>query len=88
VAEPPRRIVWSESAVEEFQRLPDSRREHILRRVRLLAASPLMYRVEHSGRWAGLRRFHALGLIVYYTYWHQDETVYIEAIVPARSAGP
>lgn len=44
-----------------------------------------MYQVENTGRWAGLRRFVAEVWIVFYMYWDEENTVYIEAIVPARS---
>ena len=44
-----------------------------------------MYQVETAGRWAGLRRFFTDQWVVFYMYWDEDHTIYIEAIVPARS---
>ena len=83
-SEPPR-IIWSQEALEEFRRLEHRTREQILRHVEFLKTSPMLYQVELQGPWAGLRCFRALEVIVFYAYWHQEHTVYIEAIVPARS---
>jgi mRNA-degrading endonuclease RelE of RelBE toxin-antitoxin system len=85
VASEPPRIIWSKESLDKCQRLEHRTREQILRRVEFLKTNPMPYQVETQGPWAGLRRFRALELIVCYTYWHQDNTVYIEAIVPARS---
>jgi hypothetical protein len=43
-----------------------------------------MYPVEFSGEWAGLRRIHFRSWLLFYVWWAQDQTVYIEAIVNAR----
>jgi hypothetical protein len=85
VASRPSRIIWSNEALSSFQELGDLTREQILRRVALLRQYPMMYQVEMRGQWAGLRRFIAAEVVVFHTYWQQDHTVYIEAIVPARS---
>ncbi len=45
-----------------------------------------MYAVETFGRWAGLRRFFVKHMVVYYAYWAQNATLYVEVIVPARSS--
>ena len=79
------RIIWSEESVAAFKQLGHSTRDHILWRVELLKNMPMLFQVEPDGRWAGLRRFHSLNVVVFYTYWHDNHTVYIEAIVPARS---
>ena len=42
-----------------------------------------MYPVEDAGRFAGLRRFFAGSWVVFYGYWRQEDTVYIEIVVPA-----
>jgi mRNA-degrading endonuclease RelE of RelBE toxin-antitoxin system len=85
VASEPPRIIWSKESLDKFQRLEHQTRDQILRRVEFLKNSPMLYRVELEGRWAGLRRFRAIEVIVFYTYWHQDNAVYIEAIAEARS---
>jgi hypothetical protein len=84
VASKPARIIWSEASVSAFKQQSDATREHILWRVELLKNMPMMFQVEPNGRWAGLRRFHSLNVIVFYTYWHENNSVYIEAIVAAR----
>ena len=83
-SEPPR-VVWSETSIAAFQELTHRTREQILYRVDLVTENPMMYQVEQHGQWAGLRRFQALDVLVFYTYRHQDRTVYLDAIVPARS---
>ena len=80
-SEPPR-IIWSKESLDTFQRLEHRTREQILRHVEFLKTSPMLYQVEVQGPWAGLRRFRALGVIVFYTCGQQDHTVYIEAVLP------
>jgi hypothetical protein len=43
-----------------------------------------MYQVEMQGEWAGLRRIPFRSRILFYVWWKQDQTIYIEAIVEAR----
>lgn len=86
MASQPSRIIWSQGALNSFQDLHDSTRQEILRRIELLRDFPMMYQVEQRGQWAGLRRFVVPGVVVFHNYWHDEHTVYIEAIVPARSS--
>ena len=85
MAQEPARTVWSQEAVTTFQQLDPRTRDQILQRVDLLKQMPMLFQVEQDGRWAGLRRFRSWNVIVFYTYWHENHTVYVEAIVPARS---
>ena len=85
MASPPSRIIWSQEALSSFQQIGDGTREQILRRVALLRHFPMMYQVEAQGQWRGLRRFIVAELVVFHSCWHPEHTVYIEAIVPARS---
>ena len=61
-------------------------RSEILELTEQLAVFPEMYAVETFGRWAGLRRFFVKHMVVYYAYWAQNATLYVEVIVPARSS--
>jgi mRNA-degrading endonuclease RelE of RelBE toxin-antitoxin system len=71
-------------SAEWFKALPYKSREQILRRIAFIETNPMMYQVEERGRWAGLRRFYAEGLVVFYAYWKETRSVYIEVVVPAR----
>ena len=86
MASRPCRIVWADEALRTLQSLPHPVRGKIVQLIELLSVFPEMYAVETFGRWAGLRRFFILNLVVYYAYWPQDEAAYIEVIVPARSS--
>ena len=85
MASEPALIVWSEEALSGFKVLPFATREGVLRRIAFLETNPMMYQVEERGRWAGLRRFYAEGVVVFHAYWQETRSVYIEAVVPARS---
>ena len=87
MASEPARIIWSEEALNGFRGLLYESREEILRRLALLETNPMMYQVEERGRWAGLRRFYSDNVVVFYAYWQQTHSLYVEAIVPARSEG-
>lgn len=84
MASEPVLIVWSEEAASGFKALSYQPREEVLRRIAFIETNPMMYQVEERGRWAGLRRFYALGVVVFYVYWRETQSVYIEAVVPAR----
>ena len=43
-----------------------------------------MYKVVETGRWRGLRRFFSGGQVVFYGYWSNENTVYIEVVAAAR----
>ena len=85
MASEPVLIVWSEEALSGFKALSYQPREEVLRRIAFLETNPMMYQVEERGRWAGLRRFYAEGVVVFHAYWQETRSVYIEAVVPARS---
>ena len=85
MAQEPARIIWSAESVGRFKELGHRTRDQILKRVALLERMPMLFQVEPDGRWAGLRRFRSRSVIVFYTYWHENHPVYIEAIVPRRS---
>ena len=70
------RIIWSQESLDKFRRLEHQTRDQILRRVEFLKHSPLLYRVESEGRWAGLRRFRADEVIVFYAYWQQNHSLH------------
>jgi mRNA-degrading endonuclease RelE of RelBE toxin-antitoxin system len=84
LASEPVLIVWSEEALSGFKALSYQTREAVLRRIAFIEMNPMMYQVEERGRWAGLRRFYAAGVVVFYAYWQETHSVYIEAAVPAR----
>ena len=81
----PLRITWSEEAFSTFRALPSGYREQISRRIGLLKNHPRMYPTELAGRWAGLRRFHSVGWIVFYAYWQAENAIYVNVIVPERT---
>lgn len=85
MAQAPPQITWSEESFSRFRGLSFSTRQEILKRIGYIKANPLMYQVELQDRWAGLRRFITQSWVVFYAYWPAEHTIYVEAIVPARS---
>lgn len=82
--EPPA-IVWTEEAFRNLQRLSPDIREQTLLKLEVVRRFPRMYQVQGTGRWRGLRRFLVANQKVYYTYWKENHTLYVEALWPARA---
>lgn len=77
--------MWAREAADAFQRLRATDRAAILHALDLLRHFPEMFEAQAMGQWAGMRRFFSGPWVVFYAYWRPNETVYVEAIVPARA---
>ncbi len=76
-------VVWTRTAWELFEELPDRDREQILEKIRALSFFPHMYPVRSKGRrFRRHRWFNAGNWLVYYRV--VDNTVYIRGLWPAR----
>jgi mRNA-degrading endonuclease RelE of RelBE toxin-antitoxin system len=82
MAEEPSRVVWSPSALRKRQKLPPRIQDGFRQRIELIKNHAEMYQVEDRGRWAGLRRINVGGWVLFYAYWHVEDVIFIEAIVP------
>ena len=87
MAEEPASIIWSPSALRKRQKLPSRVQDGFRQRIELIKNHPEMYQVEDRGHWAGLRRISFGGWVLLYAYWHSENSIFIEAIVPA-AIGP
>ena len=77
------RVVWTRTAWELFEELPDRDREEILEKLLSLSFFPHMYPVRTRGRRFRRHRWFSAGdLLVYYRV--VDNTVYIRGLWPAR----
>jgi hypothetical protein len=76
-------VVWTRTAWELFEELPDRDREQILEKIPALSFFPHMYPVRTKGRrFRRHRWFNAGNWLVYYRV--VDNTVYIRGLWPAR----
>lgn len=76
-------VVWTRTAWELFEELPDRDREQILEKIHALSFFPHMYPVRTKGRrFRRHRWFNAGNWLVYYRV--VDNTVYIRGLWPAR----
>jgi hypothetical protein len=76
-------IIWADPVRDLFLLLPDSEREEILMRVKMLAHFPQMYPVRMKGRrFRRHRWFQAGNWLIFYRF--VSNTVYIRGLWPAR----
>jgi len=76
-------VVWTRTAWELFEELPDRDRKEIFEKLSVLSFFPHMYPVRTKGRrFRRHRWFNAGGWLVYYRV--VDNTVYIRGLWPAR----
>lgn len=76
-------VVWTRTAWELFEELPDRDRKEILEKLPALSFFPHMYPVRIKGRrFRRHRWFNAGDWLVYYRV--VDKTVYIRGLWPAR----
>ena len=76
-------VIWADPVRDVFLLLPDSEREEILMRVKLLAHFPQMYPVRMKGRrFRRHRWFQAGNWLIFYRV--VSNTVYIRGLWPAR----